>query len=86
MASEPQLKTEADEPGPAAIPPPVPDGDYELESLGRFVDNLLGSARAHAAADRRMAQLVGKTKAPEDPPPIEIPEPVPDGDDPFTDG
>ena len=44
MASEPQLETEIDEPERAAIPPPVPDGDYELESLGRFVD-LLGSAR-----------------------------------------
>ena len=86
MASEPQLETEIDEPERAAIPPPVPDGDYELESLGRFVDNLLGSARRQATADRRMGRLVGRTEAPEDPPSVEIPEPVPDGDDPFTDG
>ena len=44
------------------------------------------AARRQAAADREIEGLVGKTEAPEDPPPIEIPEPIPDGDDPFTEG
>lgn len=85
MAS-PRVEDELEAMEPIPLSPPVPDGDDHLESLGRFVDSLLGSMKRQAAADRRFEELVAKTGAPDDPPPIEIPEPVPDGDDPFTHG
>lgn len=86
MATKPQLGSEVERAEGLPLPPPMADGDDHLESLGRFVDNLLGSAQRLAEADRRIQRLVDKTETPEDPPPVEIPEPLPDGDDPFIEG
>jgi hypothetical protein len=43
-----------------------------LESLGRWIDNLLGDERLHRAAQENLAphHLQGK-EVPEDPPPLE---------------
>lgn len=86
MATDPKVEPQVGEHKRMMIPPPVPDGEDHLESLGRFVDNLLGNARVWAAADRNLARIVGKAEAPDDPPPVEIPEPVPEGDETFTEG
>lgn len=86
MATDPKVEDEVGERDRVAIPPPVQDGDDHLESLGRFVDNLLGDARDQAAADDQVSRIVGKAESPDDPPPVEIPEPVPDGDETFTEG
>ncbi len=73
-------------PEPARMPPPVPDGIEYMESLGRWVDNLLGDARIQAAADREIAESGGDTAAPPDPPPAEPPPPVEDGNDVISRG
>lgn len=86
MATDPKVEPQAEKSGRTLIPPPVPDGEDHLESLGRFVDNLLGDARAQAAADQKVARIVDKAEAPDDPPPVEIPEPVPEGEETFTEG
>jgi len=62
------------------VPPPVPGGTTYLESLGRWVDNLLGDERIHQAAQRELApSYLQEEEAPQDPPPSEPPPPVPDG-------
>lgn len=66
--------------GEAKLPRPVPGGTDHLESLGRFIDNLMGDARMRKAAERELEPLFLKEdEAPEDPPPVELPEPVPGG-------
>jgi len=66
------------------IPPPVPGGIEELESLGWFVDNvIMGHARTDRRIEREMApHLLRDDEMPPDPPPSEAPPPVPDGDEP----
>lgn len=93
MTIKPQLGNDIERVEGLRLPPPMADGDDHLERLGRFVDNLLGSAHRLAEADgassgrsavRRIQRLVDSSETPDEPPPIEIPEPLPDGDDPFT--
>ena len=86
MATDPKVEPGAGKNRRVVIPPPVPDGEDHLESLGRFVDNFLGDARVQAAADHKVARIVDKAEAPDDPPPVEIPEPLPEGDETFTEG
>ena len=40
------------------IPPPVEGGSYSVESLGRWVDNLLGDRRAHNRAAKALQPLL----------------------------
>jgi hypothetical protein len=73
--------------GEVRLPPPVPDGTMYLESLGRFLDNLLGDARMRRATARELETLwLRDEEVPEDPPPAEIPPAVSDGTDVFTEG
>jgi len=66
--------------GEAKLPRPVPGGTDHLESLGHFIDNLMGDARMRKAAERELEPLFLKEdETPEDPPPVELPEPVPGG-------
>lgn len=61
------------------IPRPVPGGTEHLESLGRWVDNLMGDARRRRKARRELEPLYLKEEEmPDDPPPSEPPPPVPD--------
>jgi hypothetical protein len=75
------------EPEQRKLPPPVPDGTTHFESLGTLLDNLMGDARRHRKSDRELASLWGREDdAPDDPPPTDLPEPVPDGPEPLTKG
>jgi hypothetical protein len=62
------------------LPPPVSGGTGYLESLGKWIDNLLGAERdrRHVEADLR-GQYLREDEVPDDPPPEEAPPPVPDG-------
>ena len=61
-------------------PPPVPGGTMYLESLGRWVDNLMGDERIHRRAQRELApRYLQPEEVPQDPPPSDPPPPVPDG-------
>jgi len=67
------------------IPRPVPGGTESIESLGRFIDDVL---MGHARTQRRIARdmedhLLTDEESPEDPPPSEVPPPVPGGDQPL---
>jgi hypothetical protein len=71
-----QSTDELQEPESAPIPPPADNGVEYLESLGPFVDRLMGDGRAQSNADEEISKLVGETPAPEEPEPIEPPPPV----------
>jgi hypothetical protein len=62
------------------IPRPVPGGTGHIESLGRWIDNLLGDARIQRRAEKQLETLLlSKEEMPPDPEPVEPPPPVPDG-------
>ncbi|MGH2527860.1 MAG: hypothetical protein ACRDH0_00720 [Actinomycetota bacterium] len=71
----------------AKLPRPVPDGTEHIESLGHLIDNLMGDARIRKAVERELEPLYLKEDgAPEDPPPVELPEPVPGGTEEIVGG
>jgi hypothetical protein len=64
------------------IPRPVDGGTEHLESLGRFVDDLMGDSRLRARIDAESEALfLSQDEMPQDPPPSEPPPPVPGGTD-----
>ena len=68
------------QPEETKAPPSVRGGTMYLESLGRWIDNLLGDERLHRAAQEKLAlHYLQEDEVPEDPPPLEPPPPVPDG-------
>ncbi|MCA1831776.1 MAG: hypothetical protein ABR548_14470 [Actinomycetota bacterium] len=69
------------------LPDAVPDGTEYSQSLGRFVDNLLGAERMHRrAVQETEAAFPRSTEQPDDPPPAEPPPAVPDGTEYSTRG
>jgi hypothetical protein len=69
------------------IPPPYPGGEEAHESLGRFVDRLMGHERDAKDAEAALAPLLMEEQdVPDDPAPVEIPEPIPDADEPMEKG
>lgn len=65
--------------GPEAkLPPPFEGATRTIQSLGRWVDDLLGDRRARKAAGRALA-AIGYVDEIHDPPPSEPPPPVPGG-------
>lgn len=76
------------------ILPPVPGGTESLESLGSFIDNVLGDGRIRrsaAASLERMMRADGDddTNSPSeggDPTPVAPPPPVPGGNESITKG
>lgn len=86
MASESQID-EQDDIVPSRIPQPVEGGTEYLESLGRFIDDLMGDSRRQHATDRESASLfLRDDEMPEDPEPSEPPPPVPGGNEDVTRG
>jgi hypothetical protein len=80
MASEPKSDERDDVVFSSRIPRPVEGGTEHLESLGRFVDNLMGDSRLRARVQAELEPLLmPEDEMPEDPPPSEPPPPVPDG-------
>ena len=80
MASEAKLDEEAAL--ASRIPRPVDGGIEYLESLGRFVDDLMGDSRRRKRARADLEPfLLREDEMPEDPPPSEPPPPVPGGTD-----
>jgi hypothetical protein len=62
------------------IPPAVEGGNDYYESLGSFIDNLMGDSRDRAAAARKVAKLdMSEDESPSDPAPSEPPPAVPGG-------
>ena len=86
---DPAAYDEREEAGPAQVklPPPYPDADYFHESLGRFVDRLMGHERDAKKAEAALAPLFMKEEdMPDDPAPVEILEPIPNADEEVTRG
>ena len=81
MASE--AKVDEEDVAPAArIPRPVEGGTEYLESLGRFVDDLMGDSRRRERARLELEPLLlREDEMPQDPPPSQPPPPVPGGTD-----
>ena len=62
------------------IPRPRPNGSYSVESLGRFIDRLLGSDKIDAMAAAHLEPLLARDDESEsEPEPVDIPEPLPGG-------
>jgi hypothetical protein len=78
---------ERKEPSPVTIPRPLEGGSYSVESMGRFVDRLLGHDRAVREAAEHIEPLLARQEdMPADPQPNQIPEPIPGGSEPITRG
>ncbi len=60
-----------------AIPPPVKNGYAFIQSLGRFVDELMRHSRDGERSG--ISDLSAKERPEDDPEPIEPPPPVPGG-------
>lgn len=72
-----QKTTGEEAPAERYLPPPVPGGTEELESLGRWIDNLFGHERIHRRNEAEMSRhYLREDEMPEDPPPEEAPPPV----------
>ena len=68
-------------------PPAVKGGTEYIESLGRWIDNLMGDERARGAADRALESLtMSADDGPEDPPPSYPAPPVQGGTEVITKG
>jgi hypothetical protein len=79
MASEQRVET-FDEVAPSRAPQPVEGGTEPLESLGRFIDGLMGDARRRRRVAEELAPLLlSDDEMPVDPPASEAPPPVPGG-------
>lgn len=71
----------------AEIPRPRPNGSYSVESLGTLVDTLMGARTNEAAAADRLEPFYSRDETPEDEPePVVIPAPRPDGTEDITRG
>ena len=58
-----------------------------MQSLGRFIDRMMFDRKDRIGATRKIASMVGNDRDPaQDPPPIEPPSPVPDGNEMGTRG
>ena len=69
------------------IPPPITGATYTVQSLGRWVDRLMGDDRVRREAAAALAPLLaGETEMGPDPEPAQIPEPVPGGTEPIARG
>ena len=78
---------EREEPRAVTIPRPLEGGSYSVESMGRFVDRLLGHERAVREAAEHLEPLLARQgDLPEDPEQVQIPEPIPGGSEPITRG
>ena len=68
------------------IPRPYPGGSYSVESLGRWIDRLMGDDRAQAEAEAHLEPLLMKDEPMGDPEPVDLPEPIPDATEIVTKG
>ena len=67
------------------IPPPIEGGTYTEQSLGRWIDRLMGDRRHRREAAAQLEPfLMSSAEISPDPEPIEIPEPIPGGSEPIT--
>lgn len=62
--------------------PPVEGGTGTYASQGRFIDRLMGDRKIRAQARKEVDELVRKSQEgvdelPADPPPVELPPPLP---------
>jgi hypothetical protein len=79
--------TETTHPVAPSLPPPVDGGTDHIESLGGWVDRVLGDRRIRRRVHSDHIGFVMRTEdAPDDPEPAHAPEPVPDGTEIITKG
>ena len=87
VAMEPTSSTEEYGQPAIKLPRPVPGGSYAIESMGRWVDRLMGDARARRAATLRLEPLLmDEDEAFPEPEAVEVPAPVPGGTRAITKG
>jgi len=84
MATRPKTKATPNE-SQALAPPPVAGGTEHRESLGRWVDDLMGDRRIHETVSADLRDVLSEN-VPDDPPPSQAPPPVPGGTEPVTRG
>src|SRR2546430_17023822 len=71
----------------ALLPTAVDGGTQSVESLGRWVDDLMGDARIRRAVDRELTPMTMRDdEMPEDPEPVEPPPAVQGGTETMTKG
>jgi hypothetical protein len=71
----------------AKIPRPFPGGSYTIQSMGGWVDRLMGDRKARAeAAEYLEPFLMREDDIPANPEPADIPQPVSGGSEPITRG
>jgi hypothetical protein len=68
------------------VPAPIEDGSYDVEALGPFVDRLIGDHRVRSIAAGAIRAAGAETEPAEeaDDASIEVPAPVPGGNEPVT--
>jgi hypothetical protein len=63
------------------IPRPLAGGTYSIESLGGWIDRLMGSEKVRREAAEHLEPFLMKEEdMPSDPARVEIPEPLPNGE------
>lgn len=86
MTAQPERQSATPE-SESLLPPPVSGGGEHIQSLGRFIDRMMFDRKDRIAAATEIASMVSDDRAPvQDPPPIEPPSPVSDGNDMGTRG
>jgi hypothetical protein len=70
------------------VPRPVESATYTEQSLGSFIDRMMGAFRYERRAAARLEPLfASEDDAPEpDPEPVQVPRPVPGATEPITKG
>lgn len=71
----------------AKIPRPIEGGTFSEQSLGRWIDRLMGDRRHRREAEAQLEPfLMSRDEMSPDPEPVQIPEPIPGGSEPITRG
>lgn len=83
MATEKVSRAAEDRSPRALIPDPVPSGTDYFESLGRWIDNLMGDTRHRASARHWLASLRAEAEEVDSPDAVP-PEAAPDPDPPTA--
>ncbi|MDP9331637.1 MAG: hypothetical protein M3P11_13515 [Actinomycetota bacterium] len=85
MAAKPETPAHVDdERDSVRLPRAVEGGTIYYESLGRWIDDLMGDSRQRREAEETLDQVFARDDEVEDPEPIEPPVPVPGGSTPIT--
>ena len=80
------LQTDREHP-PVKVPRPIEGAAYTEQSLGGWIDRLMGDHRHRREAATQLEPfLMSAAEMSPDPDPIDIPAPIPGGSEPITKG